>query len=312
MRKLSLIAANVFLAATVLFTSCKKEDDGMSLTLNTISGDEYVTGSADVDPATTFKVGLTIQKLDKNLSTFSISASTDAGTPIVPEVVSIEGFESSDVEFTNAAIDIDGKDRDGFTIDVTMKAPADAGMFTYTYTVTDNDGNIATKEIMINTGSTSASFSIDEYTAKLLGGQLASEGSYFSSSTGEVYSGSEFDANKGIIDITYAQTGPDAASITDKIVSSDYRDDLTLTSGTGGMKVYYSISGLDYDNVTTEQLSAISASSSQYVEVDAGDVVEYVTAAGEKGLIKVNDITNPDDAGFEGVLDISVKVLVLD
>ncbi len=305
MRKLSLIAANLFIAATVLFTSCKKDDDVSGPSISFFASDDeadYVTSSATVAPNGSFQVKLNVEKADRDMDMLAVTL--DKGLAIPASGISFSELDNSDI--TGPLVMLKGSDQKDFTTVVTITVPEATGTLTYSFTVTDKDDMTTTKTVTIDV---EVPAEVTEYSAKLLGAQGASQGSYFSSSTGMVYTGSQFAANKSIIDITYAQTGGSSITISDKIMSSAARDGEGLTTGLDGLEVYYQMSDISYFEATVEDLQDIDVSAGQVIDVEVGDVIEFMTENGSKGLIIVNDITNPDDDGFNGVLDISVKVL---
>lgn len=312
MRKLSLIAANIFIAATVLFTSCKTDDEVSGPNISFFASDDdgdYVTSSADVAPGGSFQVKLNVEKGDKDMDILAVTL--DKGLAIPASGISFSDLESSDI--VGPLVTLKGSDQKDFNTIITITAPEATGVLTYSFTVTDKDDVVTTKTITINVAVPAE---VTEYTAKLLGAQSASAGSYFASSTGMVYTGGQFEANKSIIDITYAQTGP-AGSVTDKIISSAARSGEELNAGIGGLAVYYSSSSLTYDDVTVSDIEGLEKSTSQVITIEEGKTYEFVTENGSKGVFYVNSISNPGSSlpadpqpsDFKGSIDISVKTL---
>lgn len=316
MRKLSLIAANIFIAATVLFTSCKTEDDSMSIEINSVAKDGFVTGSADLEPGETFKVAITAQKLDKNFTTFSITAEDANGTGITPVIGNITGFEDSDVEFTGSTMDVDGADRDGFTIDVTMVAPESEGIFTYMFTVTDRDDNTGTLSITINTtdGEGEAS-EINAYSATLLGvPQSSTLGTFMDADFNSVYKISDAKNNASSVDFGYFYGATNFATLAAPI-ATEWDAFSTSFSGLGPdswstrNNTKFMSSVADFDTVTDAEIAAMDFSTGTTNKVNAlseGSVVAFQTVEGKKGLIEVADIATGSTSS--GSITINIKV----
>jgi hypothetical protein len=178
---------------------------------------------------------------------------------------------------------------------------------TVTFTVTDKKGNKASKAVYIN-----QSAGIATYTAKLLGAQKNTAGSYFASVNGTVYLSADALLNADKVDITFAQIGATSSTTKPTLISPDYRDELGLTAFVGGTITYFNTSTLGFDALTAAQLTAITGSAAKSVEVVQGGIYEFVNAAGKKGLIKVTNYTPGSttgaNAGVDGSITIDVKV----
>ena len=161
--------------------------------------------------------------------------------------------------------------------------------------------------------TTKATFadSANTYTAKLVGAQNNTAGSYFASSTGLVYKSADAKANPGIIDITFAETGSTVATLQPKLISPEYRDEEGLTAFDSGTLTYFKASTLNFANVSAAQLAAISGASLKSIAVAKGATYEFINAAGKKGLINVTDYVanDPTKALGNGSITIDVKVL---
>jgi hypothetical protein len=174
----------------------------------------------------------------------------------------------------------------------------------YDFKVTDSKGATQTVTVTLNPASEAKTFAT--YTARLVGAQTNSEGSYFASVTGLVYKAADAATNKSIIDVTFAQIG--SPTTTPRLISPDFRGDASigLTAFADGTTTYFKASSLNFDTVNDSQLAAISASTSKSIIIAQGSTYEFVNAAGKKGLIKVTNYTA--GTGTNGSITIDVKV----
>lgn len=287
MKKIKLFALLLLAGATV-FTSCKKDDPETAA------------------PSITFA---------NSVSSFEIDYSTMANPyviSIIPSVTAeaeIDAFTVSkkDAGGNSTPITVTGdfKGKTSFTETFNISLDS-AGNFPYQiiFYVTDKEARsqekiyTITKKVAQNpTGNP-----IHSYSAKLLGAQDASAGSFFASSNGTIYSQSQAAANAAIIDITYG-----VISSTPKIMALTQRGTNGFTAVSGGQNVYYKLSTItvaQFDAMTNDLgFANITASTDQTITVAQSNVYEFVNAT-KKGLFKVSNIV----AGNAGSITIDVKV----
>jgi hypothetical protein len=156
-------------------------------------------------------------------------------------------------------------------------------------------------------------YTISSWSAKLVGAQSASAGSFFSSYDGNVYLRSQATVSSIVstVDISYAALG---ASSQPTLLSWAFRADastgLTQVVPSGATATYFSLttlSGTEFDNAVANTVASISvpATAPQSINVATGNVVAFKNAGNKVGLIKVGAIT----AGLTGDVTITVKVL---
>ncbi len=289
MKRLSFLFSVAAVAVVSMLSSCgdKKEDPKPAPSITAYIGTSGVKSAtvASGESATITYSVTTGENIDKIEVTERIGSSTKPVT----------GFPKTS-KFTSST-------SDAGAIVVTSTG---SEVF-YDLKVTDSKG--ATSSVTITLNPAGAAMTYNSYTAKLLGAQTNAAGAYFASSTGTVYSGTQFNglADKNIVDITFAEIG--ATTTVPTLLSSAQRSTETLTTGTGGSMTYFKSSSLNFATVTDAQLAAISASTSQKVTVATNGTYEFVNAAGKKGLINVTALTAGSDATkTNGSVTISVKV----
>lgn len=140
----------------------------------------------------------------------------------------------------------------------------------------------------------------------ILGAQSATEGSYFDIATGNVLGQTAAETTGTTVSYSYASIGattPVATLIAPNVRISE--GDLSKTSA-GAEKCYFKKSTLTFATATKTDVAAltVSATDAQKITVAKGDVIEFLTASGKKGLISVVDLTD----GVSGKIIIDVKV----
>jgi len=309
MKKLSIIALNLFVAASLLLTSCGKDDEKTGASVVLDSDGDYVASGEEVTvtPEAEVMVRMVVKKGDANMTQVEVRA--DGGLDLVsPTRLTWTGFADNQT-IASAAISnpviLDGDDKDDFIAVLTIKVPASnavSGFYTYSINITDKNGIVTTKSIKVKVSAATLS----SYTAKLLGAQSAAEGSYLTYD-GNVISQTNAAANASSIVLSFGQVG---GSFTSKLISPLTADRTAegLTKGVdGGNATYFKASSLSFDSVTASELEAISASSSKSIAVTLDGVYEFVSN-GKKGIVKVTALSeNGTDA--KGSVTLSVKVL---
>lgn len=170
-------------------------------------------------------------------------------------------------------------------------------------TVTDKKDQITKVSLAITIEA--AAPAIKSYTGKVLGAQSAAEGSYFDIVSGTVIGQASANAAGTSVSYSYAAIGTPNAVATLIAPAVRLANGLTKTS-VGAEKCYFKKATIAFATATKEDINAltVSATSEQKITVAKGDVVEFLTASGKKGLISVTDLTN----GVDGKITIDVKV----
>ncbi len=189
----------------------------------------------------------------------------------------------------------------------------------------ESGGNVNYKQLTLNV---TGSGIVDTWSSIDLGGNTNSLPSRMASGTGQTYVACDAAENIQYIDITYAVG---TASPYDSYLCSNPArflspigltvsnatgcdaDDPTGTTPTdGGNKSHFKTSTMDFATATNDSLTGLSVSASdpEYVVISAvGDVFEFMSEDGRKGLIKVD----AEDATYglmdgRGSITVSVKI----
>lgn len=278
-------------AGLIGFTSCSKDEEtpAPTITINTNSlGSDQTGGSTTTGTVVTVNLSADasegISKLNVT-KTVSGTESTLSGYPVS------SGFNSSTKHTWNAT----------YTVVET------SGTVTLKFSVEDKKGKISSKTFTININD------LATYSAKLLGAQTNAAGSYFSTSTGQVLTSAEANANVSAVDISYAALG---GSATPTLLSWKWRGDastgLTGTVPATAKETHFaatSLTATDFTSITSSSDSkfsgaSVTTSSPQFVGVETNKVYAFLTAEGKKGLVHIASIS----AGTGGSVTINVKV----
>jgi hypothetical protein len=176
-----------------------------------------------------------------------------------------------------------------------------------------SSGNLTIRLDVFDAKGTSASASfvaktVLSYSDVVLGAQLGNAGSYYASSENKVYKGeSDFEANKGKIDITYAYLNNAPT-----IISSDQRNTDQVNSGKGAVKTYFRerTGMIDFNAVKAADLASLVASDQQKIVVEEGKIYEFVSpTTGAKGLIKITDYNDGNGDATGSSIKFDVKIV---
>lgn len=300
MKKLVLYAFAV-VTAFGLMTSCSKDEvtpDGPSISfLNNVSTDS----AKETDTAYTFVANIEAAGKLKEIKLFDVSdanSETQLGTTITK-------FDSDTKHTLIYSIDLAGK-----TGDVKVKI-----------SVTDKNDLTNSSTFVLTTYEAPKGNAISTYSAKLVGAQYATEGSFYATTTGTVYKANDAKTNASLVDLVYYYGGS-----TNKATIGSPKDDLitnahSATSGFTSWSVYNdtkftatTMSATDFDAITDDlKMAAVtSLSDTHQNNLTEGTVFAFKTAAGKIGFVKVKSITagtynGAPDYQF-GTIEIEVKV----
>jgi hypothetical protein len=121
------------LAASLFFIGACKKDEHKPPSMELKTGGSYISSNATVGKNETLTVGVKVEKTEDELKTYNISYAYDGATT----TKTYENFQLSKAEYK------------GFDKDVTITTRSVAGEEKWIFTVTDRDGNIAKKEIVL-------------------------------------------------------------------------------------------------------------------------------------------------------------------
>lgn len=273
MRKINFLLVSLLVVASGFFASCSKDDEGGN------SIDFF--GGNYIDADETVPAGSTLA--------FKFTATSETAMELLE--VEMTGYGVVfDEEIPNAS-------KNSYTKEVTLTAPANAGVYTYEFQIWDNaDGDaslIVSKSITITV--TAAGGQISTYANKTLGGGSSTEGSYLDAESGTVYKSAELtDVVKAKVDIIF-DLGTFYNSTTTALFSS----------GTGTKFKSTTITATEFAAMTNDANFPTATADLNTIQVSANSVILFVTKAGKKGLIKVNSLTN---STATGILNIDIKV----
>ena len=283
MKKLNFLFVALFAAATV-FTSC----EGEVLLVAPVVSVELTTENPmfTAGEKLTFKVTATTEG---QLEDFTLEAD---GVEVSTYAFGVDELEVN-AEYTIAADAVGGS-----AIELTFNVSnVDAtGDATYTITV--------------------AAQNFIEYSATILGGANASEGSCFSTSEGIVYGASDIGTDTEVmakIDIIYYYGSANAASLAcpadTEIEVYSYLNVVAWTPR--NVTLYAAAADLDFAEVTFAEVVAaadVTGAEDDINNLAVGSIVAFKTAAGTYGVLKVTELVISDT----GNIKIDVKMIPAD
>lgn len=276
------------LGLIVSVSSCKKDEE--SPTANFLGGAGFVTTDQTVTAGESVKVGVTAAA-PAGFTKMTIRVAYDGGVATTVKDSSISG--------------------ENFTLsEYTIKTRSAVGTEKWEFSFVDKNDNSASLSITLTT----TGGPIVSYTAKLMGAQLATAGSFMATSNGTVYTIANAKTNSNLIDFCYffdPAAGGNAATIA---APSSALAASFFSGATNGIATWTTRNAtkLGITTLTAADFNAINnwAAFSQTPTADlvgnlkVGDVFAFTTAAGKKGLAKVNAI----NTGNTGDITIDVKV----
>ncbi|MFH1161488.1 MAG: hypothetical protein V1733_11150 [bacterium] len=283
----------------IFFSSCAKSDDNQGPTdknpiLNFTAGAGYVSGNITLNTGEQFKVG--------------INAFANANT-----VAKLISLTITRVFNNKPDIVLDSTmNTSSFTFDFFGIANGEVGQENWIFVIKDKDSLTTEKSFLITTQSTVGP--ITNYTQKILGAQQNSIGGFFASSDGTIYSLADAKVNASKIDWMYffdftnqatlaAPDDPDAAT-----VFTDPTNGLQTWSVKNATRFKKVTDPVDWNAIVDDSeiilLTQSGVIESKGNQLAIGDILAFITTAGEKGLIKIVAIVGEDD----GTIEISVKV----
>lgn len=291
--------AYLLFAGLIGFTSCSKDDENVPAPALSFKLNGAETGSFNSGEIAEFTMNLEADNDYTSLK--SILNYTDGSGATKTVTVKDANNSNKEINYTKDS-DITA-DYDGTNI-IKVALPADAKRGTeWTISTTASTSG----------GTTTATFKgkvVNSWTAKLLGAQLNSAGSYFNSATGNVLAAAAASATPAGVDITYAALGSPVTIPT--ILSYKQRTTEGLTGVPAGAESSYFVeTNLTPSEFLSETASwtgnftgvALSSTSPQKVQIATDKVYAFKNAAGKMGLIHIQSITD----GTNGSVTINVK-----
>lgn len=284
MKRLNLFLVGLA-ALTLVFTSCEPTEKAA--------------------PVITFANGVT--EATTNLSTYTVSGTITSEAGL--ESVTYTKETTAGTDQLSVVDKFDDKSSYSFQYDVAVSED-----MTLIVTAKDKDGNETSRNFMIT--YTGGAASISSFTAILIGAQSnTTYGSALDVNSGKVYKLADAKTNSASVDILYYYGSTNKATFAapdDETVDGTGSNSFDWTSSWGTKNsTKFGISSLtssEFDAMTDDsELSGISGlSASKETDLAVGDVLEFTTAAGKNGALKVVSI---DGAG-SGTIKIDVKVQI--
>lgn len=299
MKKTTYILVAALLAVITIFSACKKDSTPEQFfTFDLATGAGYISRDVTLATGQPFKVGIIALSSTDNTLTHLLITRT---------------FETKPDIIFDSALNLTA-----LTYDFNWISRAEPGVETWVFTITESTGSSLLKTFNITTESTTGP--IITYDQRILGAQQNPIGPAFSSATGEVYDLANGKINATSVDWLYyfgtasfaTITSPDnndATKIfTDGGTVEDPGPNALLTWSIRNATRFITITDtVNWDEIQDDtELIALSqgAFESAAIELQPDFYVAFITGAGKRGLIRINEIAQEED----GTIDISVKV----
>lgn len=294
MKKLNyLLSLLVVFGMAFTFTSCDDEETDPVLPTLTFAGGDYIDADATVVAGEELAFSWTSQKGDAKLETFTIKVGNNWAV------------DNANYEW-NGAEDPANWDNETFVGTATFTAGQAGDEMVFTFTVTDKDGEMASKVITVTVEASAGP--ITSYSAKLMGAQNhATLGSFLDLETGDTYFVSTAANNQAVVDVIYYYGATNAAALA---APDDAGANEFSVFGLGAWTTKNStkfattsISAADFTAMTDDG-AFVDASETSATQLAAGDVIAFKTVGGKMGLIHVASIDGTD----AGSITIDVKI----
>ncbi|MDP4266396.1 MAG: hypothetical protein Q8880_03055 [Bacteroidota bacterium] len=304
-RKIYLLSVLLVSISTLLFTSCKKDDNS---TTTPVAPSITISGVSDP---------VTVDITNANDVVFNIEITADAGVKTF-EAKKTVGSQSNTFNPTKIS---DVKYNYTYTKADQIADLTSNTQVVFTFTVTDKNGLTGTKTLTINKKAVTVDY--NTYTAVLLYGPNDNNSSktFFASTTGLSYTFTEASGNSGIIDFgfQYDVDGQTYTGLKACLISADKYSLNGHYTTTGWNTTVFKTSTDNFDNInsasglkTSYDNGSLVPSIGSYPQgsiakgLTTASVVSFKTAAGKYGLIKVTNVyAGALDAG---TITITVKV----
>jgi hypothetical protein len=293
MKKLNYLLG-LMLITGMIFTSCSIDDDDPLPPGIHFKGESgYTSADVTINENNTIKVGivaLSNSTSGKNITSFKLTLTSNN----VPQVL------------IDSVVNTATYDADYF---ITFP---DEGEYRLSAKVTDKDGQSAEVAFTVTVNGVAG---IIDYTDKILGSYNSNTGSSFASADGTVYTLADAKANSEKIDWLYFYGATNHATI----AAPDDDVAATVFTGADGLENWetrnntrfaHSLLTADqFNEITTKSQLVTAAQGANPTEtrlnsLQVGNVLAFLTAGGDYGLIRVDAIVE----GADGTISISVKI----
>ncbi len=275
-------------ALGMVFTSCE-DDEALGPEITFKAGDGLITADATINKGETASFSWEAVKGDAKLTSFTIRIDNQ----------DVDGFPKTDI------------DKEEYQ-STWAKQFLDAGTYAISFIAEDKDGKKATETITVTVKE--AAIELTSFTAVLMGGQTnTTTGSFLDADAGKVYLTADAKTNQSKVDVVYyfgSENKATLASPNDETVNGTGTNALSLTKGwttqnATKFNTNPGITAAEFDAMTDDsKLEGVDVTASKANMLSEGDVAVFMTAAGNKGAIKVVKI----DGEGSGTITIDVKI----
>lgn len=289
MRKLLYLFTATVLAGS-LMTGCDEGENEQPGIDNLAVNGTLGVSSGTHEPGSTINFTFKLTD-DDELKSYSITKSVDGN---------VSTLESEELSGTTKSVDF------SYTF-----SEAAGKQVIFTITVTDSDDEAVARAYTATLAS-----GLDSYSAKLLGAQSSSTGSFLATTTGTVYTIADAKTNSDKVDLVYFYGASNFATL----AAPNDTDAATVYDGTNGLATWtvknatkFKTTSMSVQNFNdVDVASKIKASwdngtGSEVTKVNSllkDTVVAFKTASGKYGVALVTNLTT----GSTGDITISVKV----
>lgn len=287
MKRLNFFLLGLAAMGMVTFTSCEPEGDAIGPSLQITSGEDVEAVAGSVTIAWRADAG------DAKLATITIKE----GNAVV-----------NDGTTTWDAVEIPNASNETYVGSVTLVVTKET---TFTIVVADKDGLTESKNVHVTVASGGAE--ISSFTAVLMGAQSATTGSSLDAEAGTVYKLADAKTNASKVDIMYYYGATNLATFAapnDATVNGTGAGSFDWTSTWSVQNAtkfgVSTMTATAFDAITDDSaLTGITGlTASKLTNLSIGNVLEFTTVGGKKGVLKVSAITT----GASGSITIDVKV----
>lgn len=281
-------------ALLLVVSACKKDDDdnndpvNENPVLNFLVEQGYVNGDVTLAPGNAFKT--------------KIYMAENATTKKNIDFLNVRRIKNNTTVY-DTAYNI-GKSEE--TLELNFNAQLDEGTETFEFEAVDNGGKKVTIRFIVTTVGPGTP--VNTYAGVILGSwNDQTYGSFFSTSTNQVFFKPEVQANLALIDFAFSlgtTSGSIITSVSDSALMNEFFSQ--TWSGANITKFEYPapIDAPTFDAIGNFfQFPAFSGTAIHVNQLKADDVIYFETAAGKYGFIKINQINDKGD-----IINIDVKV----
>jgi hypothetical protein len=297
MKKFNFFLAAILFAATSVFVSCGDGND------ETVPEPNVTVTIAK--PAAGYLVGETavcsvVIASNAELETIAVTASTNgaSGSGIVEDAAVVSTAGEFEKNLYSATVVYNYVIPTGLVAGSTV---------TLTFTVKDNDAQKVVEKTITIEDATVADNSpeISSYTAVLLGAKgNNTKGSFYDAVTNTVMIQGTATSAPSTVDIIYDYTTADNAVLFSPSDGASSTLASVLTTKNATKIGASSLTAANFDAATKTEVAAVAPTTALAKNLTEGDVIEFITHDGYKGLIKVGTIV----PGASGSITITVKV----